>query len=364
MSVKRRNGSGNWEVRIYFKNPQGRKEIYRKSKETWTKKQAERHEREVRDAMEDGSFWKSWGKQMPTFGEFAEKYMEIYTAGNEDTTISAKRGILDNHVLPFFGKIPIDQITVGCIKEYRARKLKEGLKAKTVNNQVTVIRRVLGEAAEEEVIPFAPSLRKLKEEQPDFDWLRHGEDEQLLAGAENNFWRAMIQIALHTGLRQSELLGLQWTDVHIEEDINRCLIKVVRTQHRGNIKPTKNKRLRYLGMTWEVRKALQSLPKKGLWVFSDESGNFLTDNECKHPLERAWGKAELRRVGWHMLRHTFASHMVQEGATLKEVQDALGHSSINMVLRYAHLSPEANLSTVHRLSRNSTSTAHERRANE
>ena len=85
----------------------------------------------------------------------------------------------------------------------------------------------------------------------------------------------------------------------------------------------------------------------------------LTKGDCKHPLWRASKRADLRRVGWHVLRHTFASHLVMRGVALKAVQELLGHASIEMTMRYAHLSPDVRRDAVQVLDGNGTSTAHE-----
>lgn len=72
----------------------------------------------------------------------------------------------------------------------------------------------------------------------------------------------------------------------------------------------------------------------------------LTKGACRWPLWSACDRAKLRRIGWHVLRHTFASHLVMRGQPLKAVQELLGHSTIKMTERYAHLSPDVRRNAV------------------
>ena len=66
----------------------------------------------------------------------------------------------------------------------------------------------------------------------------------------------------------------------------------------------------------------------------------LTDSHDSKALVHACKKAGIRLIGWHVLRHTFASHLAMQGASMKVIQDLLGHASIVMTMRYAHLAPE------------------------
>jgi site-specific recombinase XerD len=81
-------------------------------------------------------------------------------------------------------------------------------------------------------------------------------------------------------------------------------------------------------------------------VFCDRDGGIFWEGRSQYGLHRACKRAGLRPLGWHALRHTFASHLVMRGAPLKAVQELLGHADIKMTMRYAHLTPYARRAAV------------------
>ena len=121
---------------------------------------------------------------------------------------------------------------------------------------------------------------------------------------------------------------------------------------RGELTTPKNGKSREIPLGDDVSAA----PKphrhlRGGVVFCKKDGAMLTKGETKHPLWRACKRAGLRRIGWHVLRHTFASHLVMRGAPLKAAQELMGHTTIKMTERYAHLSPDVRKDAVRLLDR-------------
>jgi site-specific recombinase XerD len=75
-------------------------------------------------------------------------------------------------------------------------------------------------------------------------------------------------------------------------------------------------------------------------VFCDLAGRVLTVGEPRYAMERICKRAGLRQIGWHVLRHSLASHLAMRGAPLNGIQELLGHSTIQMTMRSAHRAPE------------------------
>ncbi len=185
----------------------------------------------------------------------------------------------------------------------------------------------------------ARATRHRREDNSRVRYLTPEEETKLRAELERR-WPSHVpelDLALHTGLRLSEMYGLDWQDV----DLTRCLILI----RRG-----KNGESRYARLNSIALRALTELRKRG-----DGTGAVIRNLEGE-PLAgpRYWFEKALQEVGimdfhWHDLRHTFASRLTMAGVGLRATQDALGHKSIAMTVRYSHLAPDFLLNVVEKL---------------
>ncbi len=147
-----------------------------------------------------------------------------------------------------------------------------------------------------------------------------------------------LEIAIHTGMRRAEQYNAEWSWV----DFENCILTVPRSKHG-------EKRRVYLNDA-----ALAALQM--LWQFSKGKGRVfahLYDSErtkgAREWFERAVREAGITNFRWHDLRHTFGSRLVMRGVDIRTVQELMGHKTISVTLRYAHLAPQHQLAAVQRL---------------
>jgi integrase len=326
-----------------------------------TRRGAEQHERQIRQQILDGTFGKEQHNEepdgpAPTLGEFSARFLTVSGNDNKHSTLVTKRQILHAHLLPALGHLRLDQLRAAEIEDFKAemkrkvsgRKIrnKKPLNPKTINNALHVLGKLLSVAVEQGVIEHAPSIKLLKVDKPPFDFLTFDEAERLVSAADAE-WRPMLTLALKSGLRLGELFGLQWADV----DFAAGRLTVRRSIWRGVTGTPKGGRSRVVDLPGSVLRMLkESRHLKGPFVFCDAAGNPRTEGVCRWPLRQTLIRAGITRergtISWHDLRHTYASHLVMRGTPLKVVQELLGHASIEMTMRYAHLSPEAKRDAV------------------
>jgi len=368
-----------WWVDVKYQHPNGRVERVRKASPINTRRGAEEYERQVRHALLTGAFGKEKQNEpgrILTLGEFVPRFITYSENNNKHSSVVTKRQILDDHLVPAFGSMALDAIGPAEIEDFKAsmRKKPSGARArkdaptraalrkrkgtgpkllslKSINNMLTVLHKLLALAQEQGVIAHVPRVKLFRTEKPAFDFLTFEEAERLAADAEPE-WRPVLLVALKTGLRQGELIGLQWSDV----DLQRGKLHVRRTIWRGVTGSPKGGRERTVDLPASVVDALKGHRHlRGPYVFCQEDGQPLTDGLLKLPLQRAVQAAgisrEQGRIGWHDLRHTYGSHLAMRGVPLKVIQELMGHATIEMTMRYAHLAPEARESAVQQLDR-------------
>ena len=207
------------------------------------------------------------------------------------------------------------------------------LTAAAINRPLALLRHLLRLAHEEwEALDAVPRVRLEKEPQGRLRWLTEDEITRLLdacSRSRNKELRAAVIAALNTGLRLGELLGLTWERV----DLSRGVIR---------LELTKSGRRREVPLNDDSYRALVSLSPK-------DAGRVFETRYIKRAYNTAVAAAKLDDVNFHTLRHTFASWAVMRGVTLKELQELLGHASLAMTMRYAHLASEHLRAAVSRL---------------
>ncbi len=155
-------------------------------------------------------------------------------------------------------------------------------------------------------------------------------------------WRDMLLMALRTGMRLGELSGLDWADI----DFQRKIVVVRRSLVRGILGTPKSNKTRYIPLTNDLCQTIYGRRQKQGFVFHQADGRPFSESSTMKAMRRICKKVGIRRIGWHTLRHTFASQLVSEGVPLNVVQELLGHCSIVMTMKYAHLAPLATRSAV------------------
>ncbi len=292
-----------------------------------------------------------------TFAEFAERwYREYVVPNNRHSEQRTKRSILDRQLLPFFGECGLDEISPKLIESFKAARRAEGYAPKTVNNYLAALGRALSIAEEWGELDRRPKIRLLPVPPQAFDFLTLEESERLLRSMKDTFWRGVVLVAMRTGLRLGELLALDWSDV----DLEGSLLTVRRALVRRRLGPPKSNKIRHVPLSEDVKEALRAWPHRRGFVFGQDAGRKHSDQDAMaRVLKQACAAAGLRKVGWHVLRHTFASHLVATGAHLKVVQELLGHSDIRVTMRYSHLEPSRLKEFVDRLDRRPLSPARE-----
>lgn len=269
------------------------------------------------------------------------QYLHQEKQTSENTEVSYERDLKKMCLyLQEHGVEQLDAVTTEILDSYVLTLENSGLKPATVSRSVASMKAFFHYEVTEHHISEDPSLHlkapKVEKKAPRI--LSTDETERLLSQPKGNTPKelrdkAMLEVLYATGIRVSELISLRLTDVDLKNSCITCA-----GTHKGRVIP----------ITQTVKETLSRYLKSGrpelvkdedsVWLFTNCSGEAMS-RQGFWKLIKSYGKRAgiESEITPHILRHSFAAHLVCSGADLRIVQQILGHSDISTTQVYAHM---------------------------
>ncbi len=344
-----------WSIQVFLGvDPETKKRRYHNESVRGSRSDAERRLTELLGEMDGGSLVRTPDL---TFGAFLEEWYQDYVSTSVRTrTAQGYRENMDRYVIPSLGGVPLDRLAPRHIQAMESSLLRgdgagrRGLSAATVMQAHRVVSGALGHAVRMGILSRNPVLSVKPPRVPRYEarsltWEEVG---TLMEHIEDPGRRMLVLLALQTGLRRSELLGLQWRDLDLALStlaVQRALIQM-RTG-RTELTVPKSGRSRvvalYSGTVEELRgyrAGLLPAPGAEDHVFLRPDGSPLDPALVTQWFKRTAVRAGFTDLRFHDLRHTHASLMLREGVNLKIMTERLGHSGVAITGDlYSHVQP-------------------------
>lgn len=293
-----------------------------------------------------------------------EQYLKEWLAAHKHTirprSWERYEAIIRLHLVPTLGKLTLQKLTAQHLDRLYRQKLEDGLKPKTVAAIHTMLHTALDKAVKlglvgRNVCEMASPPRVVRKE---ITPLNLEQIRQLLEAAKGHPQETLFILALATGMRRGELLGLKWQDIDLERGvlrISRALVRLPTGQGYAEAETKTAKSRRSIALTAFAVEALKK-HREIQQQWRDAAGAFWQDNDyvfCKPmgehldpgydvlvQLKKLLDKVGLPNIRFHDLRHSTATLLLSKGVHPKIVQEILGHSEIGMTLNtYSHVLP-------------------------
>ena len=299
-----------------------------------------------------------------------EYWMDSIVRPNRaETTVYAYQKIIDNHIDPALGTVPLKRLTPKMVQEYYTETQRaNGLSSNTMRRHHDLLSSALRSAVRQDVIPASPMERveppRVRTAESYF--YNNQELKLLYQKIEGNILELAVKLAGSLGMRREEICGLKWENVDLQRHL--VLIREARTAYGATIvqKETKNRSsVRTLYLPDEVyllleqeqarqqqERCLQSPTYNPTdHVILDAKGAPYSPNALSLAFTRFVRKNDLPRLTFHGLRHTFATIASCQGASLFDIGKALGHATPATTGRiYTHLVDRTHEELVQRVS--------------
>lgn len=291
------------------------------------------------------------GEKQQTVSEYLIRWLEDAARPSiRPTTYQRYATLVRNYISPRIGTVELGKLSPVHVQALYADLERDGVSPRMRQFIHAVLHRAMEQAVKWQLIARNPcaAVERPRVPRKEFRVLDADEARRLLEAAKGDRLEALLVLALTTGMRQGELLGLQWEDVDLKNGtiyVRRTLLEVDGRLTTGETKSGRNRRLDLPEIAVEAlrehRKRMMAEGHPGPWVFCDTKGGPIRKNN----LIRRWFKPLLEKAGlpeirFHDLRHTAATLLLTLGVHPKVVQERLGHSQISVTLdTYSHVLP-------------------------
>jgi integrase len=362
---KRNSYRAKWETR----GPDGKRKHH--SKTFRTKKEADAFLIAKQKEVNDGIYVDA---SKETLGAYLERWLAAMAPTWTESTLRNRASVVRHRIVPALGTVPLAQLDAITVQSFYADQVKR-YAPNTVRVTHAVLDAALGRAVKWRLIPRNPTddalLPSISRPAP-VVWTAAECAAFLMAVRDDSHrFAALWQLALETGMRIGEILGLSWRDVSLDRDeptvsVRRTLTRDKKGKYKlGEVPKTQASR-RSIVIGVDTAKALrthraQQSQRRLLlgrrWhnhdlVFDRGDGELLNDNVVAKSLDRFLLRhPEFPRITMHGMRHTMATLALDAGVNPKVVQERLGHASIQMTLdRYSHVSMSMQADAAHVIS--------------
>ena len=299
------------------------------------------------------------------FNDWSNKWLNIYQINNlKAKTFCLYQDIIDLHLNPYFGKIDLANINNELVQKYILVK-KEKLSNVTINLHITLLKTIMNQALENEIIQVnkiykTKKLRVNSKEVKAFSINDQKKIENYCLNSKEYYYSVGILLCLYTGLRIGELVALTWDDVNFKTKelyINKTITRVRKNKEWIDmiIEPKTKKSIRKIPLGNEIIILLKELKKKKIskYIVSNKTGDRALIRTYQYFFTRIQKLLNIKEVlNFHALRHTFATRAIESGMDIKTLSEILGHSNTSITInRYVHSLDETKKKAMNKLSK-------------
>ncbi len=341
---------GRFQVQITIA-PGKRKTLYGKTRE-----EAQEKRLKALNELKQGKL--ATGPQQ-TVKQFLEDWLEnIHKPLIRENSYTLYYHLIKDHLVPALGNIKLQNLTAYRVQTLYSSELKKGYAVETVRAIHRMLHKALDDAVRWKRLSHnvCDDVNQPQSVEYEIHPLSKYQAKMLMKVARNTPIEALITLALATGMRRGELLGLKWQDIDFEEKSLSIRRTVYRIEKIGVIesdpKTAKSKRKILLPefvvaalLEHRERQAIMRKEAGQTWqeadiVFTSNNGKYMEAQHLTRRFKRLLKKAGLPDMRFHDLRHSAATILLEMGVHPKQVQELLGHSTIAMTMdRYSHVQP-------------------------